>query len=132
MTTGKKLAIALAVALPLIVLGAGMAMAADSIPGLKTGDGATLPSFGASNNVEVTSPPADCDGCTGNCKSGTGECSGSGDCISGGGVCDGSSNSGGGWNCCRNAANSDGCAGNCSGAAAPTTPSNGVCAGCTR
>ncbi len=80
MISGKKLAIAFAVALPLVVLGAGIAMAADEIPGLKAGDGATAPSFSATNVAEVSSPVSVNDDCTGPCTSGTGECDRSGDC----------------------------------------------------
>jgi hypothetical protein len=144
MTTGKKAAIALAVAVPLLVLGAGIALAADDIPGLKSGDGATLPSFGASNNAEVASAPADCDGCIGNCTSGTGECDGSGGCASGTGQCKGSGDCASGTGecdgsggCISGSGVCDGpgsCGGgrNCSSAAAATTPGSGGCGGCTR
>ena len=89
MTSRKKLAIALAVALPLVVLGAGIAIAADEIPGLKAGDGATASSFATTNVAQVSSPVSVNDDCTGPCTRGTGGCDGSGICVSGA-VCDSS------------------------------------------
>ena len=123
MTKGKKFTIALAVALPMLVLGAGMAMA-DNVPGLNTGDGAIPNSFQASNVAEVSLPLSAGEDCTGICASGTGECDGSGvcngsgncdgsgNCVSGS-VCDSSSNSAIGRNCGRSVASTSGCAGIC-------------------
>lgn len=65
MTRGKHLTIALAIALPLLVVGGGLAMAANDTPDLAATQGVSAPSLSVVQlSTSVTSPLA-CDGCEG-------------------------------------------------------------------
>ena len=92
MTRNKKLTIALAITLPVLILGSGI-VAATSTPDL------VIPDTSAASDKTFTLAPVSstntnaasaCDDCTGNCNGGglcDGDCAGNGDCD---GICDGS------------------------------------------
>lgn len=108
MKLGKKLTIALAIALPLLILGSGLALAAGDEPNLTTGDKYAAPAYEVAP-ISTASVVTSCDGCTGTCQgNGSGLCAGNcngecdqdcdGDCaISGSctGECSGGANCGG-------------------------------------
>jgi len=94
MTRNKKLTIALAIVLPVVVLGSGI-VAATSTPELvipDTSSDATYTVGTVSTDADATSA-SPCDDCTGDCSGNgvcdgdcDGECAGNGDCD---GICDG-------------------------------------------
>jgi len=133
MTVGKKLTIALALAIPLLILGSGLAMAAADEPNLTTGQNYAAPAYAVTPISTDSTVATACDGCTGPCQgNGSGECdqdcdgdcAGSGSCI---GQCNGTGN-------CGNAAlQTAGCSGRGSGCAqrlgarSDSTPACGSC-----
>ena len=113
MTGGKKLTIALAIAIPVLILGGGLALAAGDAPDLKIGDKAA-PSSAVAPVSTVTAISAPYDYCDGDCTS-IGDCSGlcdgdcDGPCAEAGLVCPNT-----------NAQCAGGGAGNCGGTTAQT------------
>ncbi len=109
MTVGKKLTIALALAIPLLILGSGLAMAAGDEPNLTIGEKYTAPAYAVApvSTAAITAPAwGGCAGpcqnsdgklCAGNCNGECdqdcdGDCAVSGSCI---GQCSGGANCGG-------------------------------------
>lgn len=92
MTGGKKLTIALAVAIPLLILGSGIALAAGDEPNLTFGERSAAPAYAVAPVSTATTTAPACEGCTGPCQGNAGLCSGNcngecdQDCT---GVCDG-------------------------------------------
>jgi len=125
MTAGKKLTIALAIAIPLLILGCGLALAAG-------GDTEVVPANVYANAAYATTPIStvtnvayDCDDCPGLCQ-GNGELC-DGDCA-GAANCDGQC---AGSGACPRFANGKGglCGGNCSSAPAGARSYRGGCGG---
>ena len=120
MTVGKKLTIALAVAIPLLILGSGLAMAAGGEPNLTTGDRYAAPAYAVTPIATAATVATACDGCTGPCQgNGSGLCSGSGD-----GNCPGSGS------CIGQCSGIGTCAGNCGNAALQAAGCLGRAYGC--
>ncbi len=105
MTTGKKLTIALVLAIPLLILGSGLAMAAGDEPNLTTGEKYTAPVYAVAPLSTATATAPAWGGCAGACQNGDGELC-AGNCN---GECD--------QDCDGDCAVSGSCIGQCSGGA---------------
>jgi hypothetical protein len=124
MTTGKKLTIALAIAIPLLVVGTGLAMAASEAPDLSIGKTEAAPAFALAQVATSPAVSSTCGDCTGQCDGDElcdGECTGLNSC---GGSCYGSGTCTGSGTCVGFNEQCVG-AGRCGGAT-----SNGTSRGC--
>ncbi len=75
MTRGRKLIMALAIALPLTFAGASIAVAAAATPDVSAGDEVAIAPLAVLPLATGTSVPAACEGCLGNCATAE-ECEG--------------------------------------------------------
>jgi len=124
MTTGKKLTIALAIAIPLLVVGGGLAMAASEAPDVSIGKPEAAPAFALAQVATSAAVSATCGNCTGQCDGDElcdGDCTGLNPC---GGSCYGSGTCAGNGTCAGINQQCVG-AGRCGG-----VPSNGTSRGC--
>jgi len=107
MTAGKKLTIALAIAIPLLVVGGGLAMAASDAPDFAIGEKEAAPALAVAQLSTAVAVASACDNCTGPCNGealcggdcsqpGAGECGGN--CAGKTQQCVGSGNCGGNSN----------------------------------
>ncbi len=74
MTKSTKIAIALAVAIPLVLVGGGFVVAGEQFGCCRDGDGSLLPQFNTQRDRVSTLLPDVCDDCTGDCSVQSREC----------------------------------------------------------